>query len=581
MPLLALFGCYDPSQYAESPQLTTEVEDWRDEVIYQLLVDRFANGDLNNDYNVTENPEALARHMGGDYRGIIEEVDYLVELGVTTVWVSPIVVNVEEDAGVAGYHGYWTQDFKGVNPHFGDLAEFREMVQVLHDHDIKVVLDIVVNHVGQLFYYDINRNGQPDQTVFGAGSQDPNDTTDPIEIISEWDPAYDGRGVQAWTSLGESGPAPLGWVNLPGLNRVPPLPAEFHNDSWYNRRGRVTDWNVEQQVEKGDFPGGLKDLDTLNPEVVAALIDVFQYWIVETNIDGYRIDTVKHVEHSFWQQFNPAMRQAALDGGKENFLQFGEVFDGDDALIGSYTFDGELDSLFYFSHKFQVFDDIFKRGGPTQSIQRLYAERATNYHNAPHADGIGLSPQEAMVTFIDNHDIPRFLYDQPEPAALKAALGYLLTMDGIPCIYYGTEQGFAGGNDPANREPLWGSGFATDGELFTWTRDLIALRKEHVALRRGGFEVRWVSDRVNGEEDAHIAAFERVHADERLLVVINTAGAGAAHTSFGGSDMPVGFAPGTTLRAVFPEGDTRTWTVSGSGTVRVEAQPWEVLVLGQ
>src|SRR5690606_21227285 len=127
----------------------------------------------------------------------------------------------------------------------------------------KVILDIVVNHVGQLFYYDINRNGQPDSTVFGAGGHSPDVFWgDPIEIVSEWDPAYDGRGIQGETSLGESGPAPLGWVYLPEINRVPPRPSVFHNDDWYNRRGRVTDWNVEEQVVRGDFPGGLKDLDT-------------------------------------------------------------------------------------------------------------------------------------------------------------------------------------------------------------------------------------------------------------------------------------------------------------------------------
>ncbi len=576
--MLLLSSCVDPTPYTETPQATSHVDDWRDEVVYQLLVDRFANGDINNDYNVTTNPESLARYMGGDYQGVIDKVGYLEELGITTVWVSPIVVNVEVDAGVSSYHGYWTQDFKGVNPHFGDMAKFREMVDVLHEHDIKVVLDIVANHVGQLFYYDINRNGQPDSTVFGAGGGSPDDFwTDPIEIVSEWDPAYDGRGIQGETSLGESGASPLGWVYMPEINRVPPRPAEFHNIDWYNRRGRVTDWNVTEQVVKGDFPGGLKDLDTSNPEVVAALIDVFGYWIRETNIDGFRIDTIKHVEHSFWQQFNPAMRDVAAEIGKENFLQFGEAFDGDDALLGSYTFDEELDSVFYFSQKFRVFDDIFKRGQPTVGVEDLLALRSVNYAGVPHPGGIGLAPQDVLINFIDNHDIPRFLYQEESDERLRAALVYLLTEDGIPCLYYGTEQGFDGGNDPSNREPLWETQFATDGELFQHIAQLIRVRKSYPALTRGSMELRWATDRTGDEEDADILAFERVYDGERALVVIHT-DAGSSHTSFQGNDMPVDFANGTVLAPAFPVGDPRRFTVS-NGTIRVEAGAFEGLVL--
>lgn len=580
MIALVLAACVDPSRFAEKPEITNHVDDWRDEVIYQVLVDRFANGDVNNDYNVAEAESALARYQGGDYRGLIENVAYLEALGVTTIWVSPIVKNVEVDAGVSSYHGYWTQDFRGVNPHFGDLATFRELVATMHEHDIKVILDIVTNHVGQLFYYDINRNGQPDTTVYGAGSRDPGDTTDPIEIVTEWDPKYAADGVKAWTSLGESGPAPLGWVYMPEINRIPPNPPEFHDDSWYNRRGRVTDWNDLDQVVYGDFPGGLKDLDTANPAVRDALIRVFQAWIEDTDIDGYRIDTVKHVEHGFWQQFCPSMRDKCRELGKENFLMFGEVFDGDDALLGSYTAPDELDAVFYFSHKFQVFDDVYKRGGPTSKIEALYNQRAANYGDTPQDGGVGVAPHDVLVPFLDNHDVPRFLFDQPDERALKAALVHLLTMDGVPCLYYGTEQGFDGGNDPANREPLWASGLATDGALFQHIAALTKLRRENVALRRGDFTIRWASDRVGAEEDAHVFAFERRTEDgEAALVVISSGGDKRTHTSWAGSGMPVGFAPGTTLRAAFPPGDDRTWTVASPGTLSVEVEPYEGLVL--
>src|SRR5690606_32905267 len=132
---LALSARAPPSPHTAPPALTSEVDDWRDEIIYQVVIDRFANGDVNNDYNVTQRPTTLARHLGGDYRGLIEQADYLSALGVTTLWISPVVMNVEEDAGVSGYHGYWTQDFLRVNPHFGDMAELRELVAVMHERD--------------------------------------------------------------------------------------------------------------------------------------------------------------------------------------------------------------------------------------------------------------------------------------------------------------------------------------------------------------------------------------------------------------------------------------------------------------
>ena len=574
MTLLSLLAaCTDPAPYAAPPAITNHVDDWRDEVIYQVLVDRFANGDVNNDTNVTYDETNLARYMGGDYQGILDRIDYLETLGVTTLWISPVVVNVEEDAGSASYHGYWAQDFLNVNPHFGDMAKLRELVDTLHARDMKVVLDIVVNHVGQLFYYDINRNGQPDITTFYSTDGGTEET-----IVTEWDPAWDARGVQGYTSLGESGPAPLGWVNMPEINRVPPNPPELWNDAWYNRKGRVTNWADGEQVIEGDFPGGLKDLRTELPEVQQAMVDIYAHWIENANLDGFRIDTLKHVEHDFWQAFAPGIRERAALLGKERFLMFGESFDGDDALNGSFTFDEEVDSVVYFSQKFQVYDDVFKRGGATRRIETLYRQRDENYGTTAHARGAGLPPRDLLVNFIDNHDIPRFLYDEPSVPALQSALTYLLTQDGIPCLYYGTEQGFRGGNDPANREPLWPSGFDTSGTLFQHVSRLNALRRELAPLRRGDFTLRWVTDRTGGEEDAGIVAFERAYDGERVLVVINVHDDHPSHTSFGGADMPVGFPAGTRLREVFP-GNARTWTVSSAGTVRVEAGAREGLIV--
>ena len=292
-----LVSCVDTGKVEGPIEITNHVDDWRDEVIYQLITDRFADGDVNNNYNV--NKKSLTSWNGGDFQGIIDNIDYLKKLGVTALWISPVVKNVDSDAGIAGYHGYWTQNFKAVNPHFGDLAKLREMIKVLHENDIKVILDIVANHVGQLFYYDMNKNDQPDEMVMGSdmtcdaycghitGVEDENvknqicsqeysresiswrpegndcyancvwrckneEYPQKMGIVrySEWDPDFDPRKIRSFSDAGESGVAPIKWVYMPEINRVPPEPAEFHNDDWYNRMGRTVTWDSRYQVVK-------------------------------------------------------------------------------------------------------------------------------------------------------------------------------------------------------------------------------------------------------------------------------------------------------------------------------------------
>ena len=182
-------GCIDLPAEAARPRLQTYVDDWRNEVIYQVLVDRFANGDVNNDFHVQEGPPA--RHQGGDWKGLEDHLDYIRELGVTTLWISPVVRNVDTDADVDAYHGYWAQDLTALNPHFGDLATLRSLTAHVHALGMKIVEDVVVNHLGQVFFYDMNMNGKPDVYVSGTGS------SSPVMRTTEFDPDFDLRGVQA------------------------------------------------------------------------------------------------------------------------------------------------------------------------------------------------------------------------------------------------------------------------------------------------------------------------------------------------------------------------------------------------
>jgi glycosidase len=383
---------------------------------------------------------------------------------------------------------------------------------------------------------------------------------------------------------------------------------------------------VREQETTGDFPGGLKDLDTENPDVQEALVRVFEYWMDVADIDGFRIDTLKHIDRpeldknvrGFWGVFTTRIREHAAEIGKQNFFMFGEAFDGNDQLIGSYTFPGtdqdgafgRLDGVFYFSQKYRVIDEVFKNGGPTKNVECLLAARfgtptqgtwcadhgfpvGPTYAGVPHASseqgGIGLPPQKVLVNFLDNHDLPRFLFDKPSVDALHDALFFLYTWDGIPCLYYGTEQQFHGGNDPLNREDMWRgnvddgfSPFDRTNDTYTFVKNMIALRKAHSALRRGDVKITWATENPRGSRDSGILAFERDDGQEKLLVVLNTADDQMSTTCApipqGGACMVTSFAPGTVLTDVAPGGGASV-TVGAGGTVQVDVPPRGGMVL--
>jgi glycosidase len=667
---VACGGASDSEPPANMPHQSNASLDWRDQVIYQVVVDRFADGDVNNDFDVQAG--VPGSFQGGDWQGLIDHLDYLQTLGVTALWISPVVKNVESDAGFDSYHGYWTQDFLHPNEHFGDLDKLRELVDTAHQKGLLVILDVVTNHMGQLFYYDINDNGQPDDIISGGGyaqsclqicAPHPNECTQDeltycaqgasyLNQVLEWDPDYDDRGIQGATSDGFYGPAIIRWPDWPQLNRtIPPRPPAwfgwpedkswFDDPSWFHRKGRVYLWwhqqdysedFVREQETTGDFPGGLKDLNTENPDVKQALIKSFQYWIDVADFDGFRVDTVKHIDRpevdvntrGFWGDWVDGMRAEAKAVGKQNFFVFGEGFDGDDPLIGSYTFPGQdtqgsfgrFDSMFYFSQYYEgiltVFDDVANAMVPTKHLECLYNSRTgrnptdawckqNGYWTGPDfgnqmmampaEGGIGLAPQQVLVNFLDNHDVARFMYDKNgDTTFLRSALTYIYTWDGIPCNYYGTEQQFSGGVDPANREPLFVGNtalgyppFDTSNATFKMVQSMIALRKAHPALRHGTVNILWSTTVAGADRDAGIFGFERNSTEELALVVLNTStqsSESCASIANGGGCMRTSFPPGTVLTDVMPGTDGMTFTVASDGTidVRVPAHMGRVLV---
>jgi glycosidase len=575
-------GCVQVPSEGQQPVLATHVQDWRDEVIYQLIVDRFYDGDVNNDFKVEAG--SLAKYQGGDWKGIEDNLDYLQALGITTLWISPVVQNVDSDADIDAYHGYWQQDLTQVNPHFGDLASLRAMVAHAHDRNMKVVLDIVCNHMGQVFFYDINKNGRPDDYVNGS-----NQPGDPIVQISEYDPPWQPGGVLSFSQEGQSGRAPMLFFDDPSINRLPPQPGILATAGAYHGFGHIEDFNDPAQRTLGDFTGGLKDLATELDDVRATLVDAFATWVEKVDFDGYRIDTIKHVESDFWPVFAGNTRARLSAEGKNDFLMFGEAFDGNDQLIGSYTGPGALDSVFYFSQHFTVFANVFEnaydptRAQGTDQIQALWAQKQTNYGTQPQPGGIGIAPYKALVNFIDNHDVPRFLFaSNGDVNALRNALTLVYTEDGIPCVFYGTEQEFSGGNDPGNREVLWTSGMATEGDTFAHIARLGRIRSAYVALRRGDANVVWSTPDHAQEEDAGIFAFERSGGDAGTgpyaLVVLNTNDFQASSTSKNGAAMQTTAPPSSTLVDVL-DPNQATYPVDASGHVHVSVPAQSAMIL--
>lgn len=637
--LLAAAGCLHFDTLEEPVKVATHAGDWRDAVIYQVLIDRFDDGDDGNNYLLDR--ENMARYHGGDWIGLENRLDYIQELGVNTLWISPVVKNIETDADVDGYHGYWAVDLTQPNAHFGNLDDLRSLVRAAHERDMLVVIDIVANHMGQLFFYDMNLNGVPDILLQGTGTRPQGSAVPPgfdqsgFTHITEYDPDFDPGGVQAFTSLGPAGPAPIIFPYDPKTGHVAPMPAIFQNPEVYNRKGRTFNYDDPQQLLTGDFPGGLKDVNTTRCDVKRAFVDSYARWIELTDADGFRIDTVKHVEREFWRYFTQRVRQRLEAKGKSKFFMFGEAFDGRDDLVGSFTKndlpsdpaelerenscdDGptltgdQLDSAFYFPQHYQVFRDVFQEAASTDRIASLWANKTVNYGTVAPAGGVGVAPYKALVNFIDNHDVARFLFFARQRvdrdpafagkslrdkelrlrAMLQNALLMLMTADGIPCIYYGTEQEFRGGNDPSNREDMWRPypylgettappGFDTTGPTFVFTKRLIELRKKLPALRYGDTKVVWSTPRTGDESDAGIFAFERGGGDAGntfALVVFNTNQSHDSRTHFDGTTMAVSAPAGSVLVDVLSS-DNKKYTVAGDGTLDLTLPPVSGMLL--
>jgi glycosidase len=521
----------------------------QDEVIYFLLPDRFENGDLSNDRGglsgdrlVTGfDPTSKAFYHGGDLKGLISRLDYIQSLGATAIWLGPIYKNqaVQGPAGheSAGYHGYWITDFTRVDPHFGTAEDLHAFMAAAHDRGMKVYLDIITNHTADIIRYrECPTSACPYRShadypytrrggVTGApinsgflGDDAPHQTAENFARLTRPDYAYTPYVPR-------------------GLEHVK-VPEWLNDPIYYHNRGNTT-FSGESSTF-GDF-FGLDDLMTENPRVVQGFIDIYGEWIERFGVDGFRIDTAKHVNPEFWQQFVPAMLARARAAGIPNFHIFGEVNTSkmDPALLAVHTRVDRLPAVLDFAFAAAVRESVGGKAG-TEVLATLFEG------DALYEGGVAAALQ--LPTFISNHDNGRFGYfvQQLRPGisddeALRRVLlahAMLFMLRGVPVVYYGDEQGFAGaGGDQDARQDMFesqvasyrserplgsaiasGSHFDTQHPLYRAIAGLAQLRSAQAALRRGPQIVR-----SSGPQPG-LFAVSRIDPDNgrELVIAFNT-----------------------------------------------------------
>ena len=491
-----------------------------DEIIYFLLPDRFENGDLANDRGGLSgdrlatgfDPTHKGYFHGGDLKGLISRLDYIQGMGATAVWLAPVFKNkpVQGPPGEesAGYHGYWVTDFTQVDPHFGTNADFKALVDEAHRRGMKVYMDIIANHTADVIQYKgcaVQACGYrsiadyPYQTRGGIGGAainhgfagDKEATPENFARLTNPNYAYE--------------------VEVPPAERSVKMPGWLNDPIWYHNRGN-SEWHGESTTY-GDF-SGLDDLMTENPRVVAGLIEVFGSWIDRFGVDGFRIDTAKHVNPEFWQVFVPAMLERAKARGIPNFHIFGEVYQDtmEPGTLAVHTRVDGYPTVLDFAFRAAALRTIAGKDG-TGVWERLY-------FGDPLYQG-GADQALRLPTFVSNHDAGRFSMfvrrafpeagDDEVLSRVGLAHAMMLLLRGVPTIYSGDEQGFVSDEgDQAAREDMFPSkvaiyndnrllgtsrttaesNFDTAHPLYRLIAGLAKVRQQTPALRRGRQVVR-------------------------------------------------------------------------------------------
>ncbi len=519
-----------------------------DQNFYFVMADRFENGDAGNDtggdsggnpggdpgdrLSTGFDPTDKGFYHGGDLAGLTQRLDYVEGLGSSAIWLTPSFQNRPVQGtgpgASAGYHGYWVTDFTRVDPHFGTNAELKAFIAKAHARGIKVYFDIITNHTADVIDYAEQRYTYVDKDTAPYRDADGQAFDDAAYAGGDTFPALDPEKSFPYTPVFRD-PADETAKNPAWLNDV----TNYHN------RGDST--FAGESSTYGDFVG-LDDLFTEKPQVVDGMSEIYKAW-VDFGIDGFRIDTVKHVGMPFWQRFAPAIRAEAERIGNDDFFSFGEVFDADPRVTSTYTTEGRLDATLDFG--FQSAGVGFASGKPTTGLRDLFAD--DDYYTDLDSNAYSLP------TFLGNHDMGRvgtFLSASASGDELlhrdELAHELMYLTRGQPVVYYGDEQGFTGaGGDKDARQDMFPSRVAdyndddligTDATtaagnfdrshpLYREIAALAALRAKYPALSQGAQLHRYASG------SAGVYAFSRVGETERREYVVALNNATTAKTA--------------------------------------------------
>jgi glycosidase len=453
------------------------------DVMYLIMPDRFSQGDTSND-RLPKSPVTVDRgnphaYHGGDLRGIENHLDYLKQLGATTLWVTPLYA---QDSSSEDYDGYEPVNMYQVNPHFGTLQDYVDLAAAVHSHGMKLVLDIVANHVGPK---------------------------------SEWvaDP-----------------PTPDWFHGTPAIHLAA-------TDNFASIASPHAAAAAYEPVVDGWFRNVLPDLNQSNPLVKQYLIQNAIWWVETGTLDGLRLDTFPYVDRSFWQDFHTTMHALY-----PSLTDVGEVYSSDPTITSYFAggqkhvgIDTGVATLFDFPSYFALRTTLT---GPSSTGPAM-----TTLENVQRQDWLFPHPDQ-LVTFLGNHDTPRFLSVPGATVAReRLAFGLLATMRGMPQIYSGDEIAMSSGNNGDNRSDFPGgfpgdstSAFTAAGRtpqqqaMYTWVQGLLDLRAHHTALQTGAQQNLLADDsgfvfaRIAGAPGSKDSSSSPA-SSEIVLVLMNKSGA--------------------------------------------------------
>ncbi len=543
---------------------------WEDEVLYFLMVDRFSDGEenqyldnqgnmitdgstppfkLEDRCNATRTDEdrkkwfdAGSTFVGGKIKGIESKLGYLKRLGITAIWISPIFKQV---AFEGTYHGYGIQNFMDVDPHFGNRDELASMVRTAHSHGIRVILDIILNHSGDVFAYN------PEE--YKCDIRDNDGNVKGKEAC--WQMDRSTYGVKGFRDRSGNPSLPFGPVPETEFPDGAVWPAEMQNPAAFSRRGCIRNFDFDPEFREGDF-FSLKDINLGNGAVdnfypsqaLFNLCEVYKFWIAFADIDGFRVDTVKHMDDGASRIFTSAIHEFAQSIGKENFYLIAEITGGREnafntlqeigmnAALGINDIPDKLEYLVKGYRDPEWYFDLFRN-----SIL-VNKESHTWFKNK-------------VVTTFDDHDQvrkggnkARFCHDEgpgqkDNYKMILNALALNATTMGIPCIYYGSEQCFDGhgDNDRYLREAMFGGNFGAfeskechffneDNDVYKELNRILEIRKNSIIIRRGRQYLRSISgDGINfglprmiGGVIRSVVPWSRIFNNKEVLLAINT-----------------------------------------------------------